>query len=193
MSDTALTQPRLFAVMGEFMLPETLARVAKCSKAARGVISPILERKKGDNQEMYEMTLRCFPGISYLAHPSLQIDASYYLELLDGYYTTDHSMVLLPTEISYEVGRILGNSYYCQVNPRTMVINHVKTAMVTAEGRRRVLKSIQDWRVVIERNVTGMYNPDDLETLNVLANLLRNDFTVRYGRIQSHSNHAAGW
>jgi hypothetical protein len=41
--------------------------------------------------------------------------------------------------------------------------------------------------------VTGMYNPDDLETLNVLANLLRNDFTVRYGRIQSHSNYAAGW
>ncbi len=170
------------------MLPETLARVAKCSNAARGVINPVLERKKGDKQEMHELTLRCFPGIDYLLRPFSVDDASYYTGLLDQYFTTNHSMVLLSTEISHEVGRILHNSYFYERNPRPMVANYVRTAMITAEGRRRLLKSIDDWRSVIERNVTGMYNPEDRGVLEVLDNLARTDFTVRFGMIQSRFN-----
>lgn len=184
MSDT----PRIFTVMGEFMLPETLARVAKCSNAARGVINPVLERKKGDKQEMYELILRYFPGISNLSQPDPEFDASYYTGLLDTYYTTNHSMVLFSTEISHEVGRILCNSYFYERNPRAMVANYIRTAMVTAEGRRRLLRSIDDWRSVIERNVTGMYNPEDLGVLQVLANVARTDFTVKFGMIQSRFN-----
>jgi hypothetical protein len=184
MSDT----PRLFTVMGEFMLPETLARVAKCSNVARGVINPILERKKGDKQEMYELILRCFPGISNLSQPDPEFDASYYTGLLDAYYTPNHSMVLFSTEISHEVGRILHNSYFYERNPRAMVSNYVRTAMVTAEGRRRLLKSIDDWRSVIERNVTGMYNPEDLGALDVLADVTRTNFAVKSEKIQSRHN-----
>ncbi len=72
-------------------------------------------------------------------------------------------------------------------------MNYVRTAMVTAEGRRRVLKSIHDWRVVVERNVTRMHDPDDLVTLDVLANLVRTDFAVCFGMIQSRHNRAIGW
>ena len=53
-------------VMGDFMYPETLARVAKVSKRAHSFITPILERKRADKDEMCQMLLRMLTDTGHL-------------------------------------------------------------------------------------------------------------------------------
>jgi hypothetical protein len=53
-------------VMGDFMYPETLARVAKVSKRAHSFITPILDRKRADSDEMCQMLRRMLTNSEYL-------------------------------------------------------------------------------------------------------------------------------
>ena len=175
-------QPRIFDVMGDYMLPEVLAKVAKCSQTAHDTITPILERKKRDKQEMHDLVQRLFHGIRFLPKPTEIEDASYYTNMLDAYFTRDHTNVLQLTEISHIVGRILDLLVHSRAE---MVVFFLRTSLKTAEGRSRVLKAIEEWRVVVTRNVTGLYGADENHILGILEDLISNDFAVRFDFIHS--------
>lgn len=171
--------PRLFSVMSEFTYPETLARVAKCSKAARVFILPILERKKNDVVEMREMIPRLLPSIAYFRTDQ---ELSYYQTMLDAFFTLDPAQTpMLFTEISYAVGlSVMGNTLSV-----VGITDNVMPAMKTLLGRRLILQAIDDWRTVLLRRPQNMYRDLDLLHLTTFTDSVRADYAVVEGKITS--------
>ena len=133
-----MSTPPLLTVMGEFTDARTLALVERCSKKAKEIIVPIL------NSKLHKVILDRFPYIKYL--PADQ-SGQYYRQILKSYFRSTN--IPLQVETSHWVGNLLDNHPVRRISSC-----YVREAMQTAEGRRRVLKSIEEWRVALERTVT---------------------------------------
>ena len=187
-------------VMGDFMNPETLARVAKVSKAAHSFITPILERKRADKNEMYQMLLRMFPGIRYLPEGR---NASYYNTLIQTYFEP-RVRVPMPVEIGHMIGlgmKQTRKTYMGAVNIFEVIrqadtsqtrirdpflagemCNLIRSAMNSAEGRRRLKQSIRDWEAALQMHVDGL-SLLDAYSLRIIDECVRLDFSIRYDQI----------
>jgi hypothetical protein len=192
-----IPRPRVLDVMGDFMHLEILARVAKVSKTARCFITPIIEGMKRDKQEMYQMLLRLFPGISYLPEGR---DASYYNTLLETYFES-RVFVPMPVAIGHMIGKAMEmtrataraaniTAMITQADTfNTRILDpylagelcyHVRTAMNSIEGRRRLMQSISDWEEALEMTGIGIH---DAYTLQILRECVRSDFSIRHDNI----------
>ena len=179
MSDPTTTTtppPRILSVMGDMMFPEVMARVAHCSKLAHRHITPVLEMKLRDRRELYHMLRRIFPGIADLSDAQ---DSLYYNALIREYFSPSH--VPLPAEINYWVGSVV-NQYEGHILNRDRISFYVLHAMQSAEGRRRVLGFIGEWREVLNAFNTHVYTLP-MQRLDVLEDCIRRDFAVRNGRV----------
>jgi hypothetical protein len=184
-------------VMGDFMNPETLARVAKVSKAAHSFITPILERKRADKNEMYQMLLRMFPGIRNLQDGR---NASYYNTLIQTYFEP-RVRVPMPVEIGHMIGlgmkrtrKTMGAVNITEVirqasqtripNPSLAgeMCNLIRSAMNSAEGRRRLKQSIRDWEAALQMHVDGL-SLLDVYSLRIIDDCVRLDFSIRNDNI----------
>jgi hypothetical protein len=182
MSEPTAPAPRLLSVMCEFTRPETLARVAQCSKAAHTVIVPLLKQKKENREEMHAMMLRLFPGIQDLPDHSTQVDTSLYHTLLDTFFGPECQTARLPVQVSFNVGTYL--SLIGQFTDAILMENFV-VELQTAKGRRKIQRAIDDWRVAVEMNTNDIQRRTGLACLDNLERVVRGDFVVRFDRICS--------
>jgi hypothetical protein len=123
----------LLTVMGDYMSPETLALVSRCSKQSHQSITPLLKIKMENASEMHQMVLRFYPSIFDLPeiHPP-----EYYLGLIN-FVTVP---VLDLQSLQPYVGLIV-------LGAETRdALGFVFSAIRCAEGRRHVLRSLRDWR-----------------------------------------------
>ncbi len=175
--------PRLLSVMREFTRPETLARVAQCSKASQSEIAPFLRQKKENTEEMHALMLRLFPGIQDLPHYSTQEDASLYRILLDTYFGPEcQNTARLPCQFNFKVGTYL--SLIGQFTDATLMENFV-VELQTAKGRCKIQQAINDWRVAVGMNTNDIQRKTGLACLDNLERVVRCDFVVRFNRICS--------
>ncbi len=180
-SETTVSAPRLFGVMGDFMFPEVLARVATCSKTAHTFITPILRLKLSDKGEMYQMMCRLFPGIDGLPEGR---DVLYYDSLMRRYFSP--RSVPLPLETNYWVGAVVHSQLHPADEPR--ITFQVMTAMESAEGRRRLIQSINEWRALLALRHGGIHTPQEM-LLDTLEACTRTVFGVRNDMIGTlHGN-----
>jgi len=160
----------LLNVMHEYTDARTLALVERCSKKAKETIAPILESK------LHKVILDRFPYIKDL--PPDQT-AAYYRGILKTYFRSTN--IPLQVETSHWVGKLLDNT---PVRPSSAC--YVREAMPTAEGRRRVLRSIEEWRVALERTVTtpttlrGLVRRLDALERNVFVNFIVDPNGITY-------------
>ena len=182
LQSTAPPPPRLFSVMCEFTRPETLARVAQCSKTAHTLIAPLLKQKKENRAEMHAMMLRLFPGIQDLPHHSTQVDASLYHTLLSTYFGPECQTAGLPVQVSFNVGTYLKLSG--QFTDAILMENFV-VELQTAKGRRKIQRAIDEWRVAVGMIAHDIQRRTGLACLENLERVVRGDFVVRFDRICS--------
>lgn len=123
----------ILTVMGDYMSPETLAMVSRCSKQSHQSIAPLLKAKMENSSEMHQMVLRFYPTIFDLPEDR---PPEYYLRII--------SFVTVPVlgfqELNIHVGIILMDVQ----TPDNL--GFVFSAIRCAEGRRHVLRSIRDWK-----------------------------------------------
>jgi len=133
----------VFNDVGHFLRPEHLAKLAKASKEMRSLAIPMLMPLRQNKQAMYDLLLRLFPNLRHrhLRDPANVTDASYYTGLLDAYFTSDHSKVPPQNIVSRIVDVLL---YKKELSTTTTVKDYVMPAMQTAEGRRRVLRAVEE-------------------------------------------------
>lgn len=198
----AVPGPRVFDVMGCFIHLEVLARVAKVSKTAYNFISPIIESMKRDKQEMYQMMLRLFPGITHLQEG---MDTAYYHRLLQQYFTPMVA-VPMPETVSSMIENVLINTCVdisCEeidakvrqaietnqpmTSPRLTqaVTGYLADAMTSAEGRRSVLQSIRHWEEAVPRHhqLPNTINVSDGYRLTFIRQNTRLAFSIRNDEI----------
>ena len=140
----------VFNDVGHFLRPEHLAKLAKASKEMRSLAIPMLIPLRQNKQAMYDLLLRLFPNLrhGHLRDPANVADASYYTGLLDAYFTSDHSKIP-PQNI---VSRVVDVLLYKKERSTTAIVKHyVMPAMQTAEGRRRVLRAVEERRSPLRR------------------------------------------
>ena len=167
----------LLNVMGDFTLPEIMARVSRCSKKAHQTIAPLLERKMQDAGELYNLMYRLFYDIRDL--PSEE-DAEYYRGLLESYFTenattADATNEMVRTALRHEVR---SHDFDQRM---ALIIGPITPAMDTAEGRRRLLQSIEYWRERTKVHHREYRNPKN--KLAVMDYRVRSDFAIRDNRI----------
>jgi hypothetical protein len=75
------SKPDILRIMGDFMPPEILAMVARCSKQALKSITPLLQMKLQNEEEMRQMVLRFYPSITRLP---VDADLAYYKYMIHG-------------------------------------------------------------------------------------------------------------
>ena len=184
---TPTTEPRLLKitalVLGEIMHPETLAKIAKCSKTAHSITSTTLQRKMLDKEELCLMIPRLFPGIRNFPADK---DVAYYHALLDAYFTPPESDVLssraeVCSRISYSMPFLFGLYF---------LISDVLPEMRSANGRKLILAAIEEWRAAMRRNPSSnLWKMSSLETLQTLENSVLTDFAVVNNHITSRFEH----
>ena len=179
-----ISQPSIFNAMGDFVHPEVLARFAKCSKTAHTFFIPIIERKKGDKQEMHSLVLRIFPLLKNLPGDK---EASYYHDLLQSYFSPTRDPAPMLVYASFQVGSMLDRN----ISSEPEMMSCVMSSMRSAKGRRQVLQAIRDWRAHVRQECPGL--PDihvfRLRLLETLESCVRNDFVVRVDKITSMHQH----
>ncbi len=164
----------LLDVMGEFTDPFTLALVGRCSRTASEAIRPILDVK------MYGLILKLFSGIKYL--PEGQ-GVAYYRKLLKKYFRTTQN-IPLSVEINHWVGNLVGRDYEFKQSISNSSSYYVWEALDTAEGRRRVLKSIDEWRIALKRTTrTQRGRRERTKRLDILALRVNTSFAIVSGGI----------
>jgi hypothetical protein len=101
---------------------------------------------------MYDLLLRLIPNLRHrhLRDPASVADASYYTGLLDAYFTSDHAKIPPQNIVSRVVDVLL---YKKELSTTTTVKDYVMPAMQTAEGRRRVLRAIEERRGQLRRSI----------------------------------------
>ena len=164
-------------------LPETLAKVAKCSSEVNQIAVPVLERKMSNAEEMYQLVLRVFPGILKLPADET---AEYYRRLQNSYYYPDPELGPCDIEVSHMVGSIITapNPY----NEARSFMLYVPGCANAAVKRARVLKAIGEWTTIYtKRGVSiGADFTDAITKLDALALALRTDFAVYENTVDSH-------
>ena len=194
-----VTRPLIFEVMGDYMYPEVLARVAKASKAARTFITPILEKKKEDKDEMYNVIHRLFPGISFVRGGG---SASYYIRLLQKYFES-RVHVPKPVMISHMVAKGIekarvsvrsaditvmvkkaAESKQRILDPRLAgeLCYEIRSAMNSPKGRRLLLQSIRDWEEALMHESDGL-RLHDAYALRIMEECILLDFSIRFDEI----------
>ena len=171
-------QSRLLCVMQEFMYPETLAMVAKCSKTAHTLVLPILERKKNDTDEMRRMIPRILP---LLIKFPFDRDLLYYQTLLNTFYTHDRTPTFSPTETHHRIGSAFMEGT-CSV---VIMTDMVMPAMRTLIGRKDILRAIEQWRSVVMQRPACPFKSMDLMLLASFAESIRTDYAVVNDHITS--------
>ncbi len=167
----------MIPILGDYVDPECLARAAKCSRGARSLIAPILERRMGEKGTVCLLIHRLFPGIT--GFPVDQ-ETPFYRTLLDAFYTADPNAPM-KVEVSYAIGHALGGRH---LNAMEMT-RCVARSMRTAGGRQTIAAAVRDWRVVVERRPMNYSNGMQLRMLEMLATGVRSDFAVLSGRVIS--------
>jgi hypothetical protein len=165
--------------VGEYVDPECLARAAKCSRDARSLIAPMLERRLGDKETVRLLITRLFPGINGLP---AEENAPFYRALLDAYFAIDPDAPMR-VEVSYAVGHTLAARWLL---PDAMEMTRcVMRSMRTADGRHMIAAAVRDWQAAVERRPMNYSNGMQLRMLEMLATGVRSDFAVLSGRITS--------
>lgn len=166
--------PALLDVMGEFTDPFTLALVGRCSKTTSKAIRPILDVK------MYDLIRTLFKGITSLP---VARSAAYYRTLLKKYFRTTRN-IPLSVEINHWVGNLVGRDYEFKQSISNSSSYFVWEAMDTAEGRRRVLKSIDEWRLALKRTTrTSRERRERTKRLDILTLRVNTSFAIVSGGI----------
>ncbi len=129
-------KPPVFSVMREFMLPEVLARMAKCSKTAHNLLTPFLTSAKADSAAMRHMVERFFPGVENLP---TQEGAEYYYNLIVAHFTPCNPP--LKVVVVYKVGYIL----HKLIVKKDEMFTEVAWEMLTSEGRQHLAQAVKEW------------------------------------------------
>ena len=163
----------VFSEIQQFLWPEHLARLAKTSKEMQILAIPMLVPLRQNKQAMHDLLLRLFFNLKNthlrgpvsvamydqllrrfnlrnLRGPEGVADASYYSGLLDAYFTSDHSKIPPQNIISRVVDVLL---YKKELSNTATVKDYLMPAMQTAEGRRRVLRVIEEKRGPLRRSI----------------------------------------
>ncbi len=152
----------LSVIAGDYMPPETLALVARCSKQAHESITPLLRMKLQSADEMRKMVLRFYPTISAVLPEEAEVE--YYRGLI--YFTVTPAPNF--EELHLSVGSML-----LTPSDNQRVLGHVYSAMRSAEGRRSIMRSIGDWQNV------GLA-PEVYARGEDLKDTVHRDFAIRF-------------
>jgi hypothetical protein len=176
----------LLTVVGDYMLPETLAKVAKCSKVTHQAITPLLEKKMQCAKEVRQLVLRLFPTITNMPEVAeMENKTQHYRTILDKYFSPIPNTEPCEIEISHAVGCMISD-------PNPFIERHnaymlyVPGGVDTAIGRSRVLKAIGDWIAILQRRQErGVHSYGGFERLDALANAILTDFTMLEDTVES--------
>ena len=163
-------------VMGDFTDIKTLGVVSCCSKQAKRLIAPLLEKKIQNACEMRQVVLQTFPLIKELPDVDAEHGADYFKGLLTRYFTAPARTKFY---INLDIGSIMG-LFYVGYNE---IYDYMKEEMYSSLGRRRVLECIDELRQ--EADPTIMHPTMILVKLQLIENFIRNDFQVPGDRINS--------
>ena len=137
---TANPQCNLLDVMSDFTQPEILALVARCSRSARAHVTPLLEIKKSNRAEMYQLITRLFPGIKDLKHHSQVDDASMYNDMLSSYFAPECDLPRY-CEVVFKVGDIR----YSNIFSLRILLEIIRPELQSVHGRRMLLRAVDEW------------------------------------------------
>jgi hypothetical protein len=188
MSEQSLktTEPRLLKIMttvlGEFMHPEILVKVSKCSKSAHSIASTTLQRKMWDRQEMSRLIHRLFPGIRCFPNDK---ELAYYHTLLDAYFAPppNYDSLSSQVEVSYRIGLSMDTS---MDHGTYFTTEKVVPAMRSANGRKMILAAIKDWQAAMMRKPeSNVRKTCNLQKLQNLTAIVLTDFAIINNRITS--------
>jgi hypothetical protein len=178
--------PFVISVVCDYITPEILARLAKCSNEVKQITTPVLERKMLNAEEMNQLVLRVFPTIKYLPavnefYAAGVTTAGYYRHLLDSYYNPDPELGPCDVEVNHMVGCIITapNMY----NEERGFMLYVPNCANTAVRRARVLKAIGEWTKILTRR--GVDVTRHIVRLDALALALRTDFALSENTVDS--------
>ena len=173
-------QPPVFSVMREFMFPEVLARMAKCSKPARTLVTPFLASAMADSAAMRDMVERFFPGIRNLPENK---GAEFYYGLLVAYFPAfTPCNAPLKVEVVYRVGYILDK----MIVKKGEMFASFAWEMSTLEGRQHLGQAVKEWRVSVWRSRHDFLKNARMKQLDTLESFLAcRIFDVRDGVIVS--------
>ena len=180
------TKPSLFKIialveLGEFMHPETLAKLSKCSKTAHTLVSATLLRKMCDKEEMRLMIPRLFPGIRGLPNDK---ELGYYHTLLNAYFTPPkpYEGIWSSIEVIFWVGTTLDRTVSGCLDMTVAIM----PAMRSASGRKTILAAIKDWQAaMMSKPDTYVWKRCNLHKLHALAASVPTDFAVINNKITS--------
>jgi len=188
MLTAANPQCNLLDVMSDFTQPEILALVARCSRSARAHVTPLLEIKKSNRAEMYQLITRLFPGIKDLKHHSQVDDASVYKALLGSYFPPNQELLLQQhyyCEVSLKIG-IIRRKYSRKLGGLLQVI---VPEMQTVYGRRMLLRAVDEWITATDQAIKKSSSSNKKIKIKQLAVLERikdavlKNFAVHKARI----------
>ncbi len=140
MLTAANPQCNLLDVMSDFTQPEILALVARCSRSARAHVTPLLEIKKSNRAEMYQLITRLFPGIKDLKHHSQVDDASMYNDMLSSYFAPECDLPRY-CEVVFKVGDIR----YSNIFSLRILLEIIRPELQSVHGRRMLLRAVDEW------------------------------------------------
>ena len=161
-------------VMGDFTDIKSLVAMTRCSKQAKQLLTPLIEKKVQNAHEMRQAVLQTFPLIKELPAVDPDHGAEYFKGLLTHYFTAPARPKV---QISYRVGCLLAILSF-EPNDRD-IHRFVRSEVQTSLGRKRILESIRDWRQGGELD-----GRNSLQRLQKLEDLTRNNFAVNYDDIE---------
>jgi hypothetical protein len=174
----------IFNVVSDYMPPESLAKVAKCSKAAEQAITPQLEKKMQSAKEVRQLVLRLFPTMMNLPSVAeMENKTQHYRTILNKYFDPNPNTEPCESQVSNMVGEIATKPHPAMYRFGFMLFVE---GVDTAVGRRRVLKAINDWITYLcRRQANGFHSKGGVERLDALAYDILTDFTMLENRIES--------
>ena len=162
------SKPGILWIMGDYTTPEILAMVSRCSKQAHESITPLLQRKLKNKEEMCQMVLRFYPSITGLPE---EASAEYYMRLIC------YTVIPIPSreELRVFVGVMISSRVYT-TNDGQRALGYVYSAMRSPEGRETLKRAIREYQenVGLDRGT--------IERLKELDLKVTSDFIARFVR-----------
>ena len=177
----------LLTPLSDHVHPEGLALLAKCSKEAHSLATPLLALQMRDKEKVRLMILRYFPTLTGLPADR---DVAYYRVLFNRYF----SGVILgapatQVEVSFAIGHALELTAYCTVRDMTQC---VLPPMQSARGRKMIRAAIAEWRAALLLRPMDHVEAHKRLLLDDMERGLQTDFVVLFDLINSRFDWRVG-